>query len=105
MTLSELETALKAVCTNTYPLSAPEGVTEYVVYSVYNKTTEYGDNRTFRLGDKVQVDAFTQDVDYDSFFAGIMDALDTAGVVYTVEGIAWDEDSMSQRMTLQMELV
>lgn len=107
MTCSDLETALKAEIDPVYHLSAPVGVTEYVVWHEYGAAAVIGDDRTQILIPRVQIDAYTQDdtpLDSNPLFQTVLGVLDGLDLPYSVQDAGYDNDAAAMRLIIQCDV-
>lgn len=103
MTLQELDTALKAVCPNTYELAAPAGATRAVVWHCYGASHLIGGDCTVVDVPKVQIDILYQQLD-DSLADDVKEALRELHLPYEVQDDSYDDEYAIRRCILQLEV-
>lgn len=103
MTLQDLDTALKAVCPNTYELAAPAGETRAVVWHCYGASHLIGGDCTVVDVPKVQIDILYQQLD-DSLADDVKEALRELHLPYEVQDDSYDDEYAIRRCILQLEV-
>lgn len=103
MTLQELDTALKAVCPNTYELAAPAGATRAIVWHCYGASHLIGGDCTVVDVPKVQIDILYQQLD-DSLADDVKEALRELHLPYEVQDDSYDDEYAIRRCILQLEV-
>lgn len=101
MTLQELDTALKAVCPETYELAAPAGATRAVVWNCYGASHLLADDCTALDVPKVQIDVFFQDL-ADGIVEAVKDALRALFLPYEVIEDSYDDEYALRRCIIQL---
>lgn len=104
MTLSELEALLKTVLPEVFHFGAPAAVTRYVVWSEYGSADLVGDDVAQLQIPLVQIDVYAQD-EQDTLAAQVITALSNAGQYCTVVGVEFDDETLSVRTILQLQLI
>lgn len=103
MTLQELDTALKAVCPNTYELAAPAGATRAIVWNCYGAAHLIGGDCTVVDIHKVQLDIFYQALD-DTLAEDVKAALRELYLPYEVQDDGYDDEYALRRCILLLEV-
>ena len=103
MTLQELDTALKAVCPNTYELAAPAGATRAIVWHCYGASHLIGGDCTVVDVHKVQIDILYQQLD-DSLADDVKEALRELHLPYEVQDDSYDDEYALRRCILLLEV-
>lgn len=104
MTLQEFDSALKAVCPDTYELAAPKGLSRYVVWAKYGVQSAFGDDMNVVDLPKVQID-IVSDIPDDTLVEEICAVLWLACLTYSVESTGYDPDYNANRTILQLVVV
>lgn len=103
MILQDLDTALKAVCPETYELAAPNGATRAVVWHCYGASHLIGGDCTVVDIPKVQLDIFYQALD-DTLVEDVKAALRELYLPYEVQDDSYDDEYALRRCILQLEV-
>lgn len=103
MTLKEFENGLKAACSDTYELAAPQGMKRFVAWHSYGRHSHYGDNRNVLNVPKVQIDIVTN-IEGDFLVDDICAALWAMDLCYSIESEGYDPDYNAYRTILQLEV-
>lgn len=103
MTLQELDTALKAVCPDTYELAAPNGATRAVVWHCYGASHLLAGDCTALDVPKVQIDIFYQALD-DTLVDDIKAKLRELYLPYEVQDDSYDDEYALRRCILLLEV-
>ena len=103
MTLQELDTALKAVCPNTYELAAPAVATRAIVWHCYGASHLIGVDCTVVDVPKVQIDILYQQLD-DSLADDVKEALRELHLPYEVQDDSYDDEYALRRCILLLEV-
>ena len=103
MTLQELDTALKAVCPNTYELAAPAGATRAIVWHCYGASHLIGGDCTVVDVPKEQIDILYQQLD-DSLADDVKEALRELHLPYEVQDDSYDDEYALRRCILLLEV-
>lgn len=104
MSLSELESLLLRLCSDTYHYAAPSGLARYVVYGVTGAETLFGGDAIALQLPIVQIDVYTQD-EADTLPLDIAEALSAFGQPVSVAGPEYLDNQLSQVTTLTLTLV
>lgn len=104
MTLQNLEIELKTVCPDTYELSAPPGLTRYIVYQQYGSELVCGDDTGLTDCPKVQIDLLWQRKG-DSIVADVLELMRKLNQSFTVVEIFYDDEYASMRCIMELVLV
>ena len=101
MTLQQFDAALKAACSETYELAAPQGAQRYVVWHRYGANSSFGDDHNVLDLPKVQIDIVTNIKD-DLLVDDVCAALWMANLPYSVQSEGYDPDYNAYRTILQL---
>lgn len=104
MTLQNLSDGLKSVCSDTYELVAPAGITRAIVWHSYGATTLHGDDIVADQCPKVQIDVYWES-STDTLLRDVETFLTQSGQSYNVVDIYYDDEYALRRCILQLELV
>ena len=102
-TLAELTELLAAVCSEVWELAAPAGVKRGIIWHRYGRCTVLGDDMTFRIGAKAQIDILVNSA-ADTLPDDVCAALETAGQPYDFIDEAYDDEYAAVRTILQLEV-
>mgnify|MGYP001777193886 CR=1 FL=1 len=103
MTIPDLETLLRGVCSDTYYLAAPSGMRRYVVYQPLTAGTHSADDRTSLSTLRVQIDLRYVSKS-DTLPRDVCVALERAYIPYTVEDIGYEDESGRMRCIIRAEV-
>lgn len=104
MTLQRLIDALSSLGVPVYQLVAVHSDPAYIVLTLYGGTSIQGDDASFVLLDKVQLDILYQDPSHALLHNAYV-ALSEAGFAYDISDVAYDPDYARIRAILQLEAV
>lgn len=105
MTLSELEALLKTVAPDAvYHYGAPPETPRCIVWAEYGTVDLVGDDVAQIQIPLVQIDVFTQ-TEGDSLADDVLAVLARGGQYCSVIGVEYDDEIMSLRTILQLQLV
>lgn len=104
MTFARLLQLLKTLHHDSYDTAAPAGLTRFITATRYGATSVYGSNANAWDFIRVQIDVYVQDPD-DALPGMVRDLLRAFSQPYTVQGIAWDDDTARVRTILQTEVI
>ena len=105
MTLSDLETLLNAILPGgVYHYGAPPEVPRRIVWAEYGTNDLIGDDAAIVCIPLVQIDVYTQRDD-DTLAEDVQTALSAVGQYCSVAGIEFDDEFMSLRTILQLQLI
>ena len=101
MTLQQFDAALKAACSETYELAAPQGAQRYVAWHRYGANSSFGDDHNVLDLPKVQIDIVTNIKD-DFLVDDVCASLWMANLPYSVQSEGYDPDYNAYRTILQL---
>lgn len=104
MKLSELEALLKTVTPEVYHYGAPSAAARYIVWAEYGTDDLMGDDAAQLQIPRVQIDTYSQD-ENDTLAASVITALANAGQYCSVVGIEFDDETLTVRTILQLQLI
>ena len=104
MTLSALESLLQGVCPETYRYGAPPSAARRLVWAEYGTNNLIGDDVAQLSIPLIQIDVYTQS-ENDTLAADVITALANNGQYCEVMGIEYDDETMTLRTILQMQLI
>lgn len=104
MSYASLLSELKILCPDSYDVAAPAGLTRFVVAHRYAESSVYADDSNVWDFPRVQIDVYTQSPD-DSLPEDVKLLLRTWCCPYTVQSMAWDDDTALWRTILQTEVI
>lgn len=103
MTIPAIETLLRGVCQDTFYLAAPAGLRRYAVYQPLTAGTHSADDRTTLSTIRVQID-LRYVSNSDTLPRDVCAALAAAYIPYTVEDIAYEDETGRMRCIIRAEV-